>query len=409
MNDTSEHLQVPKTARGNSGPAILQVLPSLGEGGAERGTLDLARQLVNEGWRSLVASNGGPGEAEIEEHGSISLRLPLDRKNPFVVRANVRRLQRLIRTHAVQLVHARSRVSAWSAYYAAKRCNVPFVTTFHGVYDGSEGLLKRRYNQIMTRGDRVIAVSSFVAEHVKQRYRVPDERIRVIQRGIDVNEFDPDVVAKERIDALRTRWQVPAGLKVIMLPGRVVRRKGHRLLLRALELLERRNFICLMVGGFEPGSHFPGEVEGLIGAMDLRNVARLVGSCDDMPAALMLADVVVVPSTGVPEPFGRVSIEAQAMGKPVVVTDSGGLSETLMPAATGWLVRPDDPAELAQAIGLALSMPDDVRARLAVRARRFVIRNFRTEQMGAKTMALYRELIEGRAPDAEEELVASAA
>ena len=180
-----------------------------------------------------------------------------------------------------------------------------------------------------------------------------------------------------------------------MLPGRVVRRKGHTLLLRAIERLRRRNFVCLLVGDVESGSTYPGEVEGLIGAIDLREVVRMVGACDDMPAALMLADVVVVPSTQAPEPFGRVAVEAQAMGKPVVVTDIGGLGETLMPAATGWLVPPDDVDELARALQLALAMPDGARARLADRARRFVLRSFTLEQMGRGTLAVYRELLEG--------------
>ena len=301
----------------------------------------------------------------------------------------------MIRQHGVQLVHARSRAPAWSAYYAARRCNVPFVTTCHGVYDGSGGILKRRYNAIMARGDRVIAISEFVAEYLRERYQVPPERLRVIPRGVDTQEFDPAAVSEERRQALIERWQLQPGTKVLMLPGRVVRRKGHTLLLRAIERLRRRNFVCLMVGDLEPSSSYPGEVEGLIGATGMRDVVRLVGSCEDMPAALMLADVVVAPSTHAPEPFGRVMVEAQAMGKPVIATDIGGLGETLMPAATGWLVPPGDVDELTRALQLALAMPEDARARLAARARRFVMRRFTLEQMGKQTLAVYRELLEG--------------
>jgi glycosyltransferase involved in cell wall biosynthesis len=197
------------------------------------------------------------------------------------------------------------------------------------------------------------------------------------------------------------RWRLTVGTKVVMLPGRLVRRKGHTLLMRAIERLRRRDFVCLMVGEIDTSSSYVGEVEGLIGAMGLREVVRMVGPCDDMPAALMLADVVVAPSTVAPEPFGRVSIEAQAMGKPVIATDFGGLGETLMPAATGWLVPPDDVAELTDALQLALTMPDDARARLAARARRFVTRNFTLERMGKSTLDVYRELLEGRAPETD--------
>jgi glycosyltransferase involved in cell wall biosynthesis len=401
MNDIANQVRVEQAVSERTGPTILQILPELDEGGAERGTIDLARYMIGEGWRALVASAGGAGEAKLEQLGAVSVKLPLQSKNPFTIRANIRRLQRVIRQHGVQLVHARSRAPAWSAYYAARRCKVPFVTTCHGVYQGSEGIFKKRYNGIMARGERVIAISDFVAEYLRERYQVPPERLRVIPRGVDTVEFDPAAVSEERRQALVERWRLKPGTKVVMLPGRVVRRKGHTLLLHAIERMRRRNFVCLMVGDLEPSSSYPGEIEGLIGAIGLRDVVRLVGSCDDMPAALMLADVVVAPSTHSPEPFGRVSVEAQAMGKPVIVTDIGGLGETLMPAATGWLVHAGDIDELARALQLALAMPDDARARLATRARRFVTRRFTLEQMGKSTLAVYRELLEGVEPDAD--------
>ena len=401
MNDIADQPEVVQAAGSRAGPTILQVLPELGEGGAERGTVDLARYLIGEGCTALVASAGGRAEAELNELGGTSLRLPLRSKNPFTVRTNVRRLERVIREHGVQLVHARSRAPAWSAYYAARRCKVPFVTTFHGVYEGGDGILKRRYNAIMARGERVIAISDFVAEHVRARYGVPPERLRVIPRGVDVAQFDPQAVSEDRRRLWAERWRLSPGTRVVMLPGRVVRRKGHTLLMRAIERLRRRNFVCLMVGEVDGSSGYAREVEGLIGALGLREVVRMVGPCNDMPAALTLADVVVAPSTGAPEPFGRVSIEAQAMGRPVIATDCGGLGETLMPAATGWLVPPDDVGELAHALQLALTMPDDARARLALRARRFVTRNFTLERMGKSTLAVYRELLEGREPETD--------
>jgi glycosyltransferase involved in cell wall biosynthesis len=399
MNDIVNQVRVEQTVEPSAGPVVLQVLPALDEGGAERGTVDLARYLIGHGWRALIASSGGAAQSELEAIGARCIRLPLHSKNPFTIRTNIRRLQRLIREHRVELVHARSRAPAWSAYYAARRCKVPFLTTFHGVYLGSEGLFKRRYNAIMARGERVIAISDYVAEHIRSRYQVPPERLRMIPRGVDTAAFDPAAISEERRAALAERWNLEPGTKVLMLPGRVVRRKGHTLLLRALERLPRRNFVCLMVGDVEGGSTYPGEVEGLIGAMDLREVVRMVGACEDMPAAFSLADVVVVPSTLAPEPFGRVAVEAQAMGKPVVVTDIGGLGETLMPAATGWLVPSDDIDELARALRLALAMPEDARKRLANRARRFVLRNFTLEQMGRSTLAVYRELLEGARPE----------
>jgi glycosyltransferase involved in cell wall biosynthesis len=314
-----------------------------------------------------------------------------------VIRANISRLQGLVQEQGVQLIHAHSRAGAWSSWYAARRCGIPLVTTFHGVYSGSQHFFKRRYNGIMAHGDRVIAVSEHVGEHVRERYGVAAERLRVIHRGIDIDTFAAEAVAPERIDALAKRWQVaervPRRVKVVMLPGRLSRIKGHLLLLQAIEQMTRRNFVCLLVGRLDRASKYAREIERQIEARGLARTARLVGGCSDMPAALSLADVVVVPSIG-PEAFGRVSIEAQALGRPVVATDVGGLGETLMPAATGWLVPPDNPGELARALELALAMPEDARARLADRARRLVQRHFTVERMAESTIAVYRELLD---------------
>jgi glycosyltransferase involved in cell wall biosynthesis len=390
MNDVVKDVERATAAR------VLQVLPALGEGGVERDTLDLARYLAEHGWTPLVVSSGGPGENELRNLGVATFRLPLHSKNPLIIQANVRRLQKLVQEQNVQLIHARSRAPAWSAYYAARRCGIPFVTTFHGVYRGGQRFFKRRYNSIMARGDRVIAISEHVAHHVRERYGVPLDRLRVIHRGIDVEAFATDQIAPDRVTELARRWQVAGGSKVVMLPGRVTRIKGHLLLLQAIEQMARRNFTCLIVGNLDRKSSYVREIERQLGARGLAKIVRLVGGCRDMPAALALADVVVLPAIG-PEGFGRVSVEAQALGKPVVASDIGGLGETLMPAATGWLVPPDRADELARALELALALPDDVRARLATRARRFVLRRFTAERMAARTLAVYRELLDGPA------------
>jgi glycosyltransferase involved in cell wall biosynthesis len=394
MNDILIQPQIEDAVTGQSGSyRVLQVLPELDEGGVERGTLDIAFHLQREGWTALVASAGGAGEAALGEAGARAFRLPLESKNPFVIRANIKRLARIIREHRVDLVHARSRAPAWSAYYAARRSGIPFLTTFHGVYGGSHRWLKRRYNAIMVRGERVIAISEHVADHIQSTFGIGPDRLRVIHRGVDLATFDPAAVTDDRRAELAERWRLAPGMKVVMLPGRVTRIKGHLLLVRALARLDRSDVACLMVGGVEPRSAYVSEVEGLIGATGLRERVRMVGSATDMPTALSLADVVAVPSIG-PEAFGRVAVEAQAMGRPVVATDIGGLGETIMPAATGWLVPPNDVDALAGALDLALAMPADARERLARRARRFVTRNFSLEQMAQQTLAVYRELLE---------------
>ncbi len=401
MDDLTSVQEVQAAIARLKGPKVLQVLPALGPGGVERGTLDISRYLIGQGWTPIVASNGGEQEKDLFAMGAISLKLPVHAKNPLVMRKNVKSLAQIIRNHDIQLVHARSRAPAWSAYYAAKRAGVPFLTTFHSLYSGADNFLKRGYNAIMTSGERVIAISDYVADHVIKRYGVTEDQLRVIPRGVDLQEFDPENVDETRVRRLREDWEIDPEKRIIMLPARISKRKGHTWLLDALARLWQdgkfENTICIMVGNRPAGSAYADRVEKKIIERKLENRVWLVGPCDDMPAAYKLADLVVIPSTG-PEAFGRTSIEAQAMGKPVIATDDWGLSETIMPAATGWLVQPEDAGHLASALDLALAMPDDARERLATRCRRFVDRHYSLARMGKSTVSVYRELIEGRKP-----------
>src|SRR5665213_1480753 len=292
---------------------VLQVLPGLVSGGVERGTVDMAQALVAAGWNSLVASAGGPMVREIERAGATHITLPLASKNPLVMRANVRRLAEIIRQHGVDIVHARSRAPAWSARSAAKRAGAHFVTTFHNAYRG-KSWLKRRYNAIMAEGERVIAISRFVAERAAAAYGVPWDRIRIVHRGVDVKRFDPEKVAAERIVRLAGEWRLPDGVPIVMLPARVSRWKGHTVLIEAMRLLNRPQVHVLLVGG--GGSpRYQASLAQAIRRAGSAVTFRMLGECRDMPAAYMLADIVVSASTE-PEGFGRVTVEAQSMGRP---------------------------------------------------------------------------------------------
>ncbi|HMK68229.1 MAG TPA: glycosyltransferase family 4 protein [Stellaceae bacterium] len=370
-------------------PVVLQVLPSLVTGGVERGTVEIAQALVAAGWRAVVASAGGPLVHEIERAGGTHVTMPLTSKNPLTIRRNISRLVETIERYSVDLVHARSRAPAWSAYWAAGRAKCPFVTTFHNAY-GAESGLKRRYNSVMAKGDRVIAISSFVGEHAATVYGVGHERLRVIPRGVDLGRFDPDRMTAERLVVLARQWQLPDGAPVIMLPGRLTRWKGHSTLIEALAILERSDVHCLFVGS--GAERYKRELAAEASARGVGATLRIVDECRDMPAAYMLADVVVSASTS-PEGFGRVIVEAQAMGRPVIATDHGGARETIVPGVTGWLVPPADPEALAQALASALTLAPEDRFALGRRAREHVQQNFDTALMTARTLDVYEELL----------------
>lgn len=371
---------------------VLQVLPALGAaGGVERGTVEVAEAIVRAGGRALVASAGGPLVREVERAGAVHVALPVDRKNPFVMRANVGRLAALIKREGVDIVHARSRAPAWSAWFAAKAAGCRFITTFHGTY-GAANWFKRRYNAIMTRGERVIAISAFIAGHIRQFYGVPSTRIRIVHRGVDLGRFDAKLVTAERVVTLANAWRLTDGLPVVMLPARLTRWKGQTVFLDAIARLGRGDVRAVMVGGAEGRESFHAELEGQIARLGLESVVRLVGHCNDMPAAYMLADVVVSASIE-PEAFGRVVAEAQAMGRPVIATDHGGAKECVVAGETGWLVPPNDAEALAEAIRRGLALSPDARRSLAARAIAHIAANFSKETMCAKTLAVYDEVL----------------
>jgi len=228
-------------------PVVLQILPSLISGGAERGTVELAGALVEAGWTSYVASGGGPLEREIARAGAMHLTLPLASKNPLVMRRNTGTLIRVIRQLGVDVVHARSRAPAWSAGAAARDTGRHFVTTFHNAY-GARTALKRRYNSVMARGDRVIAISDFVADHAANVYGVSRDRLRTIPRGVDLEIFHPNRVGAQRIINLARQWRLPDGMPVVMLPGRLTRWKGGLDFIEAVAKLGRRNICCVLAG-----------------------------------------------------------------------------------------------------------------------------------------------------------------
>jgi len=377
-------------------PAVLQIVPRLVSGGAERGTVELAAALVAAGWNSYVASGGGPLERDVTRSGATHLTLPLASKNPLRMRRNATALAKLIRHLGIDIVHARSRAPAWSAWSAVSTTRRHFVTTFHNAYDAGAAL-KRRYNSVMARGERVIAISQFVADHAAQVYGIGPDRLRTIPRGVDLDIFDPSRVGAERIAGLARRWRLPDGAPIVMLPARLTRWKGGLDFIAAIAALGRHDICCVLVGS-EQRRGFRRELEASIERSGLGGLFRVVDECRDMPAAYMLADVVVSASSD-PEGFGRVIVEAQAMGRPVVATAHGGSCETIDPGVSGWLVPPRDPKALAEAIGKALSLGASERAQYARRTIAHVAGRYTRQAMCARTIEVYEELLFPEADD----------
>lgn len=372
-------------------PVVLQLLPRLETGGVERGTVQIAGAITAAGGTALVSSEGGALEPLLKHAGATHIALPMASKNPWTVWRNADRLVALIVRYGVEVVHARSRAPAWSALAACQRTGAHFVTTFHGTYN-FRSELKRRYNAVMTKGELVIANSRFIARHMAEAYRVRPEKVRVIQRGVDLLRFDPAAVAPERLAKLSAQWRLEDGVPLVLLPGRLTRWKGQLLLLEALARLSDLELRCVIVGSDQGRSAYRRELEERIAALGLAGRAFLFDHCEDMAAAYLLADVVVNASVE-PEAFGRVIGEAQAMGRPVVAGDHGGAPEQIAPGETGFLFAPGDAAALAEALRRALGLDTAAREALGARAIDNVRANFSLEQMCRKTLAVYDELL----------------
>lgn len=378
-------------------PAILQVIPALDIGGAERTTIDVADALEHEGFHALVASRGGQMEPQLAATGGELIRMNAEAKGPHILLSNARMLLSLIRTRDVQLVHARSRAPAWSALWAAHWAKVPFVTTYHGIYNAGNRF-KRFYNSVMARGDRVIANSQWTADHLIAEHRIDPERVRVIHRGVDTAVFDPAGVTPERIAAMRAAWGIADDSLVILLPGRLTRWKGQIVFLEALAQLARENALtqvhAVIAGDAQGRDAFADELRAKIASDGLSLHAQLADAIADMPAAYLAADIVVSASTD-PEAFGRVAAEAGAMARPVIATDHGGARETVLHGASGFLVEPGSAGALAEAMQKLCGLDADMRRRMGEAGRTHVLSHFTKTKMCADTLALYHELLAG--------------
>lgn len=378
---------------------LLQVVPELETGGAEQSTIDVAQAVVRAGGTALVATRGGRMTARLEADGGRLAQMPVQTKNPLTMLGNAARLVALIRQENVSIVHARSRAPAFSALWAAHATKTPFVATYHGVYNAKSGL-KRWYNAVMTRGDLVIANSDYTRDHVLAEHRVDPAMLVTIPRGVDLERFDPAFVTHSRIEALQQAWGLAEdGRARILLAGRLTRIKGHLTIVDAARRLAaqgRRDFQILFAGDDQGRTEYASEIQAAIDAAKLGDAVKIVGHCDDMPAAYLLADLAILPTT-VPESFGRAAVEPQVMGRTVIASDHGGVTETILDGKTGWLAPVGDAEAWAAALARAIDLGPGKRLEMGELGRKRARQLYSAEAMCAATLAAYQTILESRA------------
>jgi glycosyltransferase involved in cell wall biosynthesis len=384
---------------------VLLIVPTLDAGAAASNVRDIVDILTRAGHRAVVVARDGREAGVADGSGAGWISLDVATVNPAVMLANVPRLVRIVRERGCQIVHAHGRAGAWSAYLATRIAGRPLVTTWYKGFR-EQNLLKRAYNGVMARGERVVAVSEQMAELVRERYRTAPERLRVVPISIDTMHFDPAAVTPQRIEAVRREWGFAARTRVLLVAGRMLRRKGHHVVVEAarrLKSLGLKDFVCLFASQ-DAGTRYAGELWDLVLATDTSDVVRLAGPLGDMSAAYAAATVVVSPAVQ-QEGVQRVMLEAQAMARPVIVSDLGaGADLVLAPPSvpedrmTGLRFSAGDAAALAAAVVRLLSMPDAERAAMGVRGRAWVGGNFDSATVAAQTLDLYSGAL--RAPRA---------
>lgn len=371
---------------------VLQVLPELGQGGVELGTIEIASELQKRGIENYVASEGGRMEYNLERIKVKHFTLPLKTKNIFKMYLNSLRLAKIIKKYGITIVHARSRAPAWSAYWAAKRCGVHFVTTFHGTYGLGPWGIKKFYNKIMTYGERVIAISNHIKQHILKNYKTDESKIRLIHRCVNMENFNVETTSAERMIKYLEDNHIPEDKPIVTLIGRLTNWKGQKLLIEALHLLEKEDFFCVMIGDDQGRKKYSSELRKMIANYNMTDRFLFIRNVKDIPAAMMVSDVVL--STSIePEAFGRIAIEGQAMGRVVVASNIGGSVETVIDGVTGRLYESTSAQALSEAIEWALHLSTDEREKIGAAGIKNVKEHFTKQIMCDKTIAVYKELI----------------
>ncbi len=379
----------------SSAPGVLQVIPQLDAGGAERSCVEVASAVAKAGWRSFVATNGGRLESELLKAGVTVFHMDAASKNPLVMVENIGKLRRIIRARDISIVHARSRAPAWSALAAARNEHRHFVTTYHSKVH-AKPRWKVLYNSVMARGEAVIANSQFTADRIMKVHQTPAGRVFPIARGFDLARFDPAAVSDARVNDIRAEWGLETEQRpIVLLPARLTRWKGPLLLIEAAAKTTMPAHYVL-AGDDQGRDEFAEEVRAQIKALGLENRVTLAGHVDDMPAAYKAADIVVSASLD-PEPFGRIGVEAQAMGRRVIAPDHGGAREQFVTdpahARTGWLFEPGQAEALAETLEDALALSAGDVEGIATRARAHAVASFSSDAMCAATLDVYRRVL----------------
>jgi len=377
---------------------ILQVIPRLGYGGAETGCYDLAHYLSENGCSSYIVTSGGELIKYIDKKKVKLIRLPVQSKNPLLILLNSFILILIILFFNISIVHARSRAPAWSCLFATKITRRKFVTTFHGTYN-FKNPLKKYYNSVMLKSDLIIAGSNFIFSHINENYSKYldlNKKFLVIFRGINTEYFNPNKIHQSDEKKLISQWNINKERPLILLPGRLTSWKGQEMFIEALNLVNKempdQPFSAVILGSDQGRKVYKKKLVRLVEQYRLNNQVQFFDKCELMPLAYKISDIIVSASIE-PEAFGRVSVEAQSMEKPIIASNIGGSNETIVNDKTGFLFEAGKPEELSKKIIHALNLDESTLKFIGIEGRKNVIKKFNIEKMCFSTYSEYKKLI----------------
>ena len=378
---------------------VLQVIPKLGYGGAETGCFDLAHYLHENKFGSYIATSGGPLIKYINKKKVKVLRLPVQSKNPIMILINSIILSLIIVFLNIDIVHARSRAPAWSCFIATKITRRKFVTTFHGTYNFKSSL-KKWYNSVMVRSDLVIAGSNFIFSHIKENYSKylnTKKKFLVIFRGINTDYFDSKRIKDTDKKLLKKKWNIEESKKIILLPGRLTEWKGQEIFIEAINILKESlpdlDFVAIILGSDQGRKIYKKKLVRLVEQYRLNNEIIFVDHLELMPIAYEISDVVVSSSIK-PEAFGRISVEAQSMEKPIIASNIGGSNETIINNKTGFLFEAGNSKNLGAKLSEILNLSEVTLNGIGAEGRKNVIKKFNVEKMCNSTYSEYKKLLD---------------
>ena len=377
---------------------VLQVIPKLGYGGAETGCYDIAHYLPENGCKSFIVTSGGELLKFVDKNKVKVFRLPVQSKNPILILINALILTFIILFNNISIVHARSRAPAWSCLLASKITSRKFVTTFHGTYNFKSNL-KKLYNSVMVRSDLIIAGSNFIFSHIKENYSNylnQKKKLLVVFRGINVDYFDPTTKLETEEKKLLKQWEIEKDKKIILLPGRLTTWKGQEVFIEAINLvnieLGYEAFYAVILGSDQGRDLYKKKLIRLSEQYRLTKQLRFIDHCKDMALAYKVSDIIVSASIE-PEAFGRVSVEAQSMEKPIIASNIGGSNETVVDEKTGYLFKAGDAKSLSQKILKTLTIDETQLKLIGIEGRKNIVQKFNVEKMCFSTYSEYKRLI----------------